>query len=570
MTHPLDGFAVQALGIKCFGENGSGFFRFSPVTIIIGKNNSGKSSVLDIVEALPSLGSGHVIKEAQKRSGDVSALELQLPFETNRLRGHFQENQRGGAISGNHWDFGQHFQLLKGTWRYENTAVKKLIAVESNDLKALGPEVTTRLTDCSAWSLEGVEVLRVAAERSVVPEKSEKRDPMPTGAGITNLIRHFIQSDSLPRDQVEIELLKDLNEIYSGDNHFTSIACQQNENTALWEIYLREDEKGDVRLSESGSSLQSIFLFLAYFRLVPITRQIAWDKLVLAVEEPENNLHPALLRKLINFLAEKRARLGFSLLLTTHSPICIDWANSRSDAGIIRVSREGNSSSCRNVMDYDEQVGILDDLDVKGSDILQANGVVWVEGPTERIYLKKWLSLVTDDSLRLGTHYTVMYYGGRVLSHFEANPESHISTLVSMVTVNRNVAIVMDSDRKRKAGSNRTPPMKLNDTKKRLRNEVQNRGGFSWVTAGTEIENYVPERVWTLVAGKHVDTTDPFVKIPKISAIESVPGGKVELAIQAAEHITIDDIKGHLDLEKQLHELANHIRRWNSLPLVEG
>lgn len=201
-------------------------------------------------------------------------------------------------------------------------------------------------------------------------------------------------------------------------------------------------------MSESGSSLQSAFVILSFLRRVPLLQNVDWTRLILVVEEPENNLHPALLRRLLEFLAMKREELGFSPVMTTDSPVCIDWATQREDAGIVHVNRDGDRSVCENVMDYEGNMQILDDLDVRGSDLLQSNGIIRVEGPSDRIYIKTWIDLMSDGALIEGAHYSFMYYGGKVLSHFEALPESELSPLLSMVTVNRNVAIVMDSDRK--------------------------------------------------------------------------------------------------------------------------
>ena len=51
---------------------------------------------------------------------------------------------------------------------------------------------------------------------------------------------------------------------------------------------------------------------------------------------------------------------------------------------------------------------------------MQANSVIWVEGPTDRIYLNHWIQPV-DPALKEGLHYSIMFYGGRLLSHLTAN-----------------------------------------------------------------------------------------------------------------------------------------------------
>lgn len=388
---------------------------------------------------------------------------------------------------------------------------------------------------------------------------------------MTNLVRAFINSEDLPRQLVEVDLLQDLNEIYLGDSEFSEIICQENEASGEWEIYLREDGKGDIRLSQSGSSLRTAFLVLAFLRLYPAVKETgSASKLVFCLEEPENNLHPALLRRLIDFLARQREERGFSLVITTHSPICIDLATKRDDAIILHVRREDGRTVCGNALDYAGQSSILEDLDVRGSDILQANGIIWVEGPSDRVYINKWIEVVSKGSLREGAHYTFMFYGGKVLNHFDALPPGELPKKVAMLAVNRNVAVVIDSDRRPKAwhtktGKQRRPQMRLNATKKEIIRQVEEHGGYAWVTAGKEIENYIPNGVWDQVAGKSLAIEDEYQDIPAIPALSTLASTKVDLAHKAESLIDHGAITGHLDLESCLHNLCNHIRMWNGL-----
>ncbi|WP_170330207.1 ATP-dependent nuclease [Ruegeria arenilitoris] len=567
MEHPLSGFEVNGKGIKCFDNTGSGFFHFSPVSVIIGKNNSGKSSVVDLIDICIRRSSGNLVPDSQVRFEGTPAIEIKKPPSTQDLDQHFLSHNVGSFEHGvNDRTYATNFLSRPPIWRYVGSGAPKLVGGHgyNRDSRIFTGRIEPVLKSIHKWSLSELTLLRVAAERSVRPEKSGAPAPKPNGDGITNLIRYFINNDSQPRDVVEVDLLEDLNVLYAGDSEFTSIVCQENDQTGTWEIFLREQGKGDIRLSESGSSLQSVFIILSYLRLVPMLDHIEWDRIVLAIEEPENNLHPALLRRLISFLAERRSELSFSLVFTTHSPICIDWSTSRNDAGIIHVTRHGSNSRCTNVLDFNNRYNILDDLDVRGSDILQANGVIWVEGPSDRVYIKRWIDLVTKGELVEGSHYSFMYYGGKILSHFEAVAPTEVSNLISMVTLNRNIAIVMDSDRKRNSNSNRKPPTRLNKTKQRLRKEVADRGGFSWITAGKEIENYVPESVWKRIAGADFSVADEFVNLPSLSAIKAIKSTKVELSHIVCDNMELDDLDGHLDLLKNVQELVGHIRNWNS------
>ncbi|GAA6200232.1 hypothetical protein NBRC116599_14570 [Aquicoccus sp. SU-CL01552] len=269
-------------------------------------------------------------------------------------------------------------------------------------------------------------------------------------------------------------------------------------------------------------------------------------------------------------MAQQREKRNFSLVITTHSPICIDLATKRDDATILHVKREKNRTICANVLDYAGQTSILQDLDVRGSDILQANGIIWIEGPSDRIYIKKWIEIVSHGELREGVHYTFMFYGGKVLKHFDALPPEELPKKVAMLAVNRNMAVVIDSDRRPKAsrtktGRQRRPNMRLNATKKEIIRQVKDQGGFAWVTAGKEIENYIPNRIWSQVAGKALKIEDEYTDIPKIPALSELALTKVDLAHKAERLIGLDAISGHLDLECAINELCRHVRTWNGL-----
>ena len=74
-----------------------------------------------------------------------------------------------------------------------------------------------------------------------------------------------------------------------------------------------------------------------------------------------------------------------------------------------------------------------------------------------------------------------MFYGGRLLSHLTAN-DPDINEFISLRKLNRNIAILIDSDKK-------IAQSPISDTKKRIYNEFGE--DFAWITAGREIENYI-------------------------------------------------------------------------------
>lgn len=496
LTHPLDGFALNIRGVKCFDEDGSGFFQFAPITFIIGKNNSGKSTVLDVLQECAEA-KGRMFEAPLSRTGTTPYIEIKSRPDMGKLKNAFPQNTRGGNIpGGSHWQYAEQRILpYSFIWIFDQSREAQ-VKNEGQVVKELVREAVNNMGSCVSFPFSGLWNTRVRAERDVQPEQRDTNRLLgSTGSGLTNLLRAFINSEDLPRQLVEVDLLRDLNEIYLGDSDFTEIICQEHEASGNWEIYLREDNKGDIRLSQSGSSLRTVFLVLAFLRLYPAVKETgSTSRLIFCLEEPENNLHPALLRRLLDFLARQRDERGFSLVITTHSPICIDFAAKRDDATILHVRKDDGRTVCGNVLDYAGQSSILEDLDVRGSDILQANGIIWVEGPSDRIYIKKWIDVMAEGRLREGAHYTFMFYGGKVLSHFDALPPEELPKKIAMLAVNRNIAVVMDSDRRpqpwrTKTGKQRKPQKQLNATKREIIRQVEKHGGYAWVTAGKEIEN---------------------------------------------------------------------------------
>ena len=82
-----------------------------------------------------------------------------------------------------------------------------------------------------------------------------------------------------------------------------------------------------------------------------------------------------------------------------------------------------------------------------------------------------------------------MFYGGRLLSHLTAEDvsegQSDIDALIVVRRLNRRLAVLIDSDKRNEGDS-------INSTKERVKNELETHGGICWITAGREVENYVP------------------------------------------------------------------------------
>ena len=175
----------------------------------------------------------------------------------------------------------------------------------------------------------GLEVVRISAERRITPEENEAEMVVEgNGTGVSNMIQAFLNRIELDSTLVEIVFLEALNEIFSPEAVFTRIVSQQIDNQK-WEIYLEEEYKGRIGLSESGSGLQTVIIVLSHLLLRPVANNKTASDYFFCCEELENNLHPALQRKLLNYLFQKSVEQDIYFFVATHSNVAIDqFANS--------------------------------------------------------------------------------------------------------------------------------------------------------------------------------------------------------------------------------------------------
>jgi hypothetical protein len=386
------------------------------------------------------------------------------------------------------------------------------------------------------------------------------------GAGVTNVIQQYINSDVLDRDLVERTLLGELNKIFYPDANYLRIMVQQQQRAGLetWEVYLEEAVKGRVPMSHTGSGLKTVLLVLANVLIAPLLDDRKPADYLFAFEELENNLHPAVQRRLFRYLRDKAANDGCHFFITTHSNVVIDMFSDDRKAQLLHVTHNSEHSTVATVETYKHGHGVLDDLDVRASDLLQTNAVVWVEGPSDRIYFNRWIELWTDNQLVEGIHYQCLTYGGSVNAHLSFLEPEAVDDLISALKINRHAILLIDRDVK--------PPGELKPHTQRLVDEIKTVGGYDWVTAGKEVENYIPiEALRTLLEKPDAKNPGSFANIleyiRKQKENKQQPR-KVDLAHDVIKLLTKESIKATHDLAAQLTHVEGLIRKWNRIPTV--
>ena len=578
--------SVKYKGFSCFKDGWAGFDEFKPLTVIIGRNNAGKSQLLDMVE---------MMTRSAVHGTQYSAL-CEGVLDEQFLQASFPPGTSGGGLRGDHWaSHGSQLVDIPIRWEYQHDEKKCSIRnLDSFDYsiptvkKARIHQITRHLQSVTS-PISNKVFCRILADRDIGLEKaSTKLGLSPNGLGATNTIRRYITSSSQPEDLIQVALRKSLSEIFGGDGDFKRIEIRQHDETddqgtgkqgtdkqddgGLWEVFLGEPKKGLVPLSRSGSGLKTVILVLLNLLVIPKIENKPRADFVFAFEELENNLHPALLRRLFQFLADYVEREKCMLFLSTHSSVALDFFGPRGDTQIIHVTHDGKSASTKTIAAHFEHVGLINELGAKPSDLLQANGIIWLEGPSDRIYINRFIELFSDETLYEGRDYQCAYYGGSILARSEfAPPEQSNDELVNLLRINNNVAVICDGDRTVASGTG----SEIKKRVRRIEGEVEKiDGAFLWITDAKEIENYIPGGVWATVYrhDRPVPDPDKYDKFPTreigddafvLKNLKRRSFDKCEFAGDAVPHLTRKVLEDRFELRSKMEELITQIKKWN-------
>lgn len=156
-----------------------------------------------------------------------------------------------------------------------------------------------------------------------------------------------------------------------------------------------------VDILNSGTGLQSMYILtlLEVFAEMSIKR----DEAILIVEEPEVYLHPEYQRRM--FAALRRIADTNQVIFTTHSPIMIADIWLTESVRQVKLNEDGETQ-----IDAVKIENVIDELGIRYEDVLNPSLVVFVEGKEDVKFLKKLgvdhpkLTVISTDGFR-AIHY---------------------------------------------------------------------------------------------------------------------------------------------------------------------
>ncbi len=229
---------------------------------------------------------------------------------------------------------------------------------------------------------------------------------------------------------------------------------------------------------------------------------------MLFVEEPELYLHPGLQRILLETWLDFP---NLTVFLTTHSNHLLEIALERpEDVSILKFNKNSSQTlgenptfSIQNTKSGD--LSVLDSLGVRNASVFLANCTIWVEGVTDRMYIRKLLEIFQKEKHENGEqvfeedrHFAFVQYGGSNLENWSFSEEPNGDEQSARAVCNR-IFVVADRDKGKQ---------KKHDSLNALLQEDY------YVLKGREIENLLPPDVLQSVI-KHYEGDNPkIVKEP--------------------------------------------------------
>ncbi len=206
--------SVSFRGHRCFKKEWAGFDSTKPINVIIGRNNTGKSHLLDLAAALCE----------GKLEGRGWRYRCRGVLDEGSLKPFFQEHTSEGELRGNHWrDHGLHFVGVTVTWEMDEQANATELSFHNgfDPNSRYGERSTTvRLAGIReavkrvSHKLSGSVFRRLLADRDIRPEAPDNHLSLSSdGVGATNIMRRYIVTSNpqFPREISQRYLLSALN-----------------------------------------------------------------------------------------------------------------------------------------------------------------------------------------------------------------------------------------------------------------------------------------------------------------------------------------------------------------------
>ena len=434
-----------------FPEDGD-YLELGRFTTFIGKNDVGKSNLLRAIDiVLDDKG----ISPDDIHKGQKVACEITLLFKVpdnlkDELREKFPEEYNGEdtvLISKKfEWKNGK----LDSRGKYYLNSSKKLSGSNLEFIKSILPEV---LLIPAVKNVEdelkfGRDTLLSKLLLPIIEKTSQDNTQTESVADLKRRLTEAIKNET---KSIKRDLKRELSKMW-GDIEYVEIEVPELRLEKAFTPVIKVKDKytgKETPITYRGSGMQRYFIL----SLLEIYREQKIGKgYVLLFEEPEIYLHVGAQKKLCNILREV-SNEG-QVIISTHSSIFVNGGEISTSYLLVK---ENGETKLRKFTGTHE---ILEELGMAPSDLFLTDGIIFVEGPSD----KKILEIFARALFPKWNEYniTIIPIGGSNIGHQDPDV---------LAKINPNIAVVLDSDLK--SESSKLSPKKIELKQKFERHNIQ-------------------------------------------------------------------------------------------------
>jgi putative ATP-dependent endonuclease of OLD family len=438
---------LSALSIKnfgCFDDRGCEI-KIDKIVILIGQNNTGKSTILDAYEAFASAGAEQLLcnfhNEDTRNPIQITGIFTEIVAEDTEVLGQkcvHADPTYGECIKVMFQWTDINKKGEKFTFNHISGKFEKGGAGGFDSLIASRVPVPLRIQPTDKYdAIESAitEILTATVKESIKKDKSKVAGIL---AELETLTAEFADAIDEQLKEATDKISQQLSEVFPGYKAEFQPGIGKIEIEKIIgggsQIRIKEENKASVPLSQQGSGMQRSFLWSAISTLADLGKMKKGAKKVettdksriLLIDEPEAFLHPPTVRAAREALYKLAELTSWQVMATTHSPVFIDI--SKPHTTIIRVEKDDKwetkiISTDKIVFEADERnvLAMIRACNPMVNEFFFADKVILVEGDTEQlVYTSLLQESVHKDKLHI-----VSCYGKanipmfcKILNHF--------------------------------------------------------------------------------------------------------------------------------------------------------
>ncbi len=449
-----------------FSDNPHAYGNFSKTNIFIGENNSGKSRFLRFLYTadyyeMSTLNFDDFFTHIKQRVSNQNFISLSCRLNTfidiytktvksnssiYSYNNNFFEVIKTHCVQANKGNR-YYFPVLRGFKDYKSIINSKLKSFLDSTRSIQNKDSIHHyisLLNLEAKGLEDFDVYRDIVSQEYFKENQASIKNILTGGKLYQEIKSMLLGNAEQRRLIE-EYQNFLHDNFF--NEYGSVQLIPNEEKKTLYVKIGDDERP---IYDWGDGTQQLIIIL--FSLFIHKDE---ENKVFFIEEPEMYLHPGILRKFIEVINSEIFK-NHQYFITTHSNVILDTsADANVEMSIFKFKKIKNKTSSDGAEFIIEQcnngdISLLNELGIRNSSVFLSNCSIWVEGITDRLYLKHYLDLYIKkhpekSKFRENIDFTFIEYGGGNLAHF--NFETNDSTeSINAKYINNKIFLIADND----------------------------------------------------------------------------------------------------------------------------